>query len=68
MPEETNMKAIVELAEIHLLWLDDHCAARALHADVYRGLEDVESQDAINAMLLGAFKAAGFGKRKRRGK
>jgi hypothetical protein len=52
------------LADPFLIWLENHCAYYALHSEQLSGLEDVEMQEVINAMTLGAFKAAGWGKRR----
>lgn len=58
------MKAEVTIADQYLIWLDNHCAYRAMQGDSHKGLKDVEAQDVINAMVLGAFKSAGFGRKR----
>ena len=52
------------LADKYLIWLDNHCAWYAEHGDAFSGLADVETQEIINAMTLGHFKAAGFGRKR----
>lgn len=56
------------IADQYIIWLDDHCAARALVDRDVTGIADLDMQDIVNASLLGAAKASGFGKRKRRKK
>lgn len=64
--EAEELRFEVELSDRYLIWLDDHCAYRAMQGDTYTGLEDVNSQDVVNAMVLGAAKAGGFGKWRKR--
>lgn len=62
------MRFTVDIRDELLYWLDGACAIAAMkRAEPLGGdMADLDKQDIVNAQLLGAAKAAGFGKRGRK--
>lgn len=60
------MRFTLDIRDEFLIWLDNACALAARKRHDAIGFPDIETQDIINAQVLGAAKAAGFGKRKRK--